>query len=583
MEVWRLRSRLALAIAAPPSAALVALLAIACQGGEEAPSALTSTAAPSPTSAAPSATPEAETESRLIFLRPVVDSYYWGAAGVIHMSYDLAGSNVVQLTPGDVRASFVGLAEGNGTTVLYYIAAGEIRNVFTLEARDLGTGETTTLASIEPTEHGHLQEGSLSPGGRYVAWSHPDGVDLLDLTTDSRRRILTRKACGRYPASECYGYHTPTWSPDGRLLLVQKAFWEGAAAVVVDPFQESPQELPASLLGDQLPSFAAWSPAGDAWCGYGHYDSPSGLHLSRQPDWQPRDLLPEYETFESGTPERTVSDCAWLDEHRIAFVTVPFAQTQHSSTVSMYDLATAGVTEVADFGAASPELFPVPGTSTLVFNDRNGGQPGLLSTTDGTRTPILQPGDRVVAATQPVSLPEEMVAASPQLRPCVPLTAHCEAQVTNVAPGQLNIRKGPSQGTDVMGTLSEGEIVCLTGSSQFGEDGFRWWPVRSQGGVEGWVAQGDPQEPERPWLTPTGRKCENGSGVTPRPGLTVAADAPPTPIPSPALTSSVFGEAEVCRGGDLTLALLVTPSLLRGIRYAFWRDASAGLEKGDLP
>jgi hypothetical protein len=36
MEVWRLRSRLALAIAAPPAAALLALLATACQGGDEA-------------------------------------------------------------------------------------------------------------------------------------------------------------------------------------------------------------------------------------------------------------------------------------------------------------------------------------------------------------------------------------------------------------------------------------------------------------------------------------------------------------------------------------------------------------------
>ena len=100
------------------SAAFLGLLAIACQGGEEVAPALTSTptAAPSPVSGAATATPEAERKPRLIFLRPEVDAY--GDVGVIHMSDDLASSNVVQLTPADVRASFVGLSEDVGTGTL---------------------------------------------------------------------------------------------------------------------------------------------------------------------------------------------------------------------------------------------------------------------------------------------------------------------------------------------------------------------------------------------------------------------------------------------------------------------------------
>ena len=43
----------------------------------------------------------------------------------------------------------------------------------------------------------------------------------------------------------------------------------------------------------------------------------------------------------------------------------------------------------------------------------------------------------------------------------------------------------------VKGELSEGEVVCLTGSSVF-DDGFRWWPMPSEDGLNGWVAQGDP-------------------------------------------------------------------------------------------
>jgi hypothetical protein len=500
------------------SVTLVAFLAIACQGGEEAPSTPTSSpaAVSSPTSAAPSATPELERMPRLIFLRPDIDAY--GNLGVIHMSDDLLGSNVVQLTPGDVRASFVGVVQANATTTLYYLAGGELANVFTGEARDLATGETTTLLSTEPPQSEGYQAGRLSPDGRYVAWSHGDGIDLVDLETDARRRILTdnRAGCeGGGLISECYSYGAPAWSPDGRLLLVRKTFWEGGAAVVVDPFQEEPKELRGAVIGGLGAEIAAWSPDSDAWCGHGHYDSPSGLYLSEQPEWQPRNLLPEYETLETGAPWHNVTDCVWLDERRIAFVTVTTRPdepgSQYGVTVSIYDLETAAVTLLADFGSDSPpvfspELFLVPGSDMLAFNDRKNGQAGLLSTTDGARSAILEPGDVLVAVTQPIAWPEGIVAAEPEVRPCAPLTGDCEVQVTNVAPDQVNVREGPGKARVVTGQLSEGEIVCLTGSSMFA-DGFRWWPVRSEAGVEGWVAQGDPQEPDRPWLTATGRKC----------------------------------------------------------------------------
>ena len=500
------------------SGAALVLLAIACQGGEEAPPALTSTptTAPSPVSVAATATPEVEREPRLVFVRPQVDAY-WEPVGVIHMSDIAGGPDAVQLTPADVRATFVGLAEGDGATILYYLAPDDAGDFLNLEARDLATGEITTVASTERAEDETYQVGRLSPDGRYVAWSHREGIDLLDLTTDGRRRILSsnRGACEGGALGDCYAYWVTAWSPDGRLLLVRKTFWESGAAVVIDPFQEEPKELPGAVLGGLSVEIAAWSPTSDAWCGYGHYDSPSGLYLSERPDWQPRSLLPEYETMEPNAPWRNVTECVWLDEHRIAFVTATTSPdepgSQYSTTVSIYDLETAAVTPLVEFGSPMypPELFTVPGsTAELVFNDRVGGQPGLLSTTDGARTPILQAGDVVLAVTQPIAVPEEVVAATPQVQPCVPLIAHCEVQVTNVAPDQLNVREGPSQAGRVVGGLSEGEIVCLTGTSVFSGDGFRWWPVRSQAGVEGWVTGGDPQQPERPWLTATGRKCE---------------------------------------------------------------------------
>ena len=499
-------------------AALIVLLALACGDGEEAPS--TPTSAPStvssPTSVGPSATPEVEREPRLIFMRPEVDAS-GHSEGVIHMSDDLAGSSVVQLTPGDVRASFVGLAQENGTATLYYTAAGELSNVFTWEARDLATGETTTLASIEPAASQVSLNGRLSPDGRYIAWANDDGIDLLDLETDARRRILTSNFCGRGAVGDCYGYVSPDWSPDGRLLLVRKTFWESGAAIIVDPFQEVPQEIGQSLpAGKTAAALAAWAPTSDAWCGYGHFDSPSGLWVSRQPEWQPRNLLPEYEALEPGDPWRNVTDCVWLDEHRIAFVTVTTKldepETQYGATVSIYDLEAAAVTLLADFGLAPPtvswpELFLVPGSDMLAFNDPKSGRPGLLNTTDGTRTAILEPGDVVVAVTQPIVWPEGIVAAEPEARPCALLSDGCEVQVTNVGTDQLNVREEAGMESVVKGKLSEGDIVCLTGSSVF-DDGFRWWPVPSDVDLYDWVAQGDPKEPDRPWLTATGRKCE---------------------------------------------------------------------------
>ncbi len=498
---------------------LVALLALACQGGDEAPSTPTSTptAASSPTAAGPSATPEVERMPRLVFLRPEVD-VHWEPVGVIHMSDIAGGPDAVQLTPADVRATFVGLAEQDGATILYYLAPDQAGDSFNLEARDLATGETTTVGSTERAEDETYQLGRLSPDGRYVAWGNREGIDLLDLTTDGRRRILTgnRGACEGGALGDCYGYWVRAWSPDGRLLLVQKTFWEGGVSLVVDPFQEAPQEIGQVLVGGELAPFtAAWSPTSDAWCGHGHYEFPSGLYLSRQPEWQPSNLLPEYELLEGNVPWRNVSDCVWLDEHRIAFSTSITGSeagvSDDITTVSIYDLETASVTPLVEFASAMipPELFTVPGSSTgLIFNDRESGQPGLLNTTDGARSPILEPGDVVVAVTQPIAWPDEIVAATPQIEPCVPLIAHCEVKVTNVAPDKLNVREGANQDTRVVGGLSEGEIVCLTRSAVSGEDDFRWWPMRSQAGLEGWVAQADPQQPERPWLTATGRKCE---------------------------------------------------------------------------
>jgi dipeptidyl aminopeptidase/acylaminoacyl peptidase len=101
-------------------------------------------------------------------------------------------------------------------------------------------------------------------------------------------------------------------------------------------------------------------------------------------------------------------------------------------------------------------------------------------------------------------------SGNPRWVDCSRPTAGCEAEVTNVGVAGLNVRDGhglPGLDASVVGKLSEGDIICFIGPSWF-MDGFRWWPVHSAEGTEGWAAAFDPGEVNSPWLTATGVTCE---------------------------------------------------------------------------
>jgi hypothetical protein len=86
-------------------------------------------------------------------------------------------------------------------------------------------------------------------------------------------------------------------------------------------------------------------------------------------------------------------------------------------------------------------------------------------------------------------------------------TAGCQVHVTVVGSQKLNVRQEAGTHQEVLTQLIEGDIVCMLGSPGLA-DGVQWWPVRSADGIEGWAARSDPNEPERPWLTPTGHLCQ---------------------------------------------------------------------------
>ena len=96
-------------------------------------------------------------------------------------------------------------------------------------------------------------------------------------------------------------------------------------------------------------------------------------------------------------------------------------------------------------------------------------------------------------------------------------TVGCEVIVKNVQPQRLNLRDAAGTGAEATGKLAHGDIACLLGSPAI-KDGIQWWPLSTTEGIEGWAAVFDPDEPQAPWLTATGRTCHG----SPMPSVEVA-------------------------------------------------------------
>jgi len=486
------------------------------EGEPPSPPAVQASATTSPTPARTPLATSAPAAPRLVFLRPL-QTTYGPPTGVLSVS-DLDGSNAVQVTPGDLEASFVGLFQNDGGTTVYYVAVDPSGAAYTLYSRELTTGEVNKLLAIGSALSDFAQppSASLSTDGRYIAMVDSEGITVLNLASGERTRVLSNdvKGCRAGPISRCYSYHAPVWSPDGKLLLVTKGGYEGSVVVVAGP----PMEGEIAVLPQ--PSAGGWSPANDAACTFfgppGLY-GPGGIYLYSAPDWESRTLLAEYEASPDPGGDynyRSVSQCQWLDDQRIVFATAVARPRQPGEevryTLSLYHLAAGQATPLTEFPVhppqtwvPPPQIFPVSGTDTIVVNDFSANRSLLLSIADGSSSPILQAGDLVVGVTAPLSLPRDVSPATPAESPCGLLAAHCEARVIGVGPDKLNVRDAPSQGA-VIRQLSEGDVVCLGGSFSLA-DGLRWWPLAGE--PTAYVAQGGPEASHRPWLEPTGREC----------------------------------------------------------------------------
>ncbi len=353
---------------------------------------------------------------------------------------NIDGSHERQLTLGGVDAMYVGLVADpeSMTHVLYYTAnalsredrdqvrdqvslelynkkydelpAKDVRrarvdaevdrrggNTDTLWRLDFGTGERSSIASFEAHPKG--TRSAVSPDGGLAAISHAEGIDLIDLAAESQRRLLTngRDCPPEESTDQCFGYRPALWSPDGRLLLVGKGFFEGGTLVVVDPFQDEAQDL----VEGQGPSGGAWSPASDSLCSYGQYGNPpGGLYLSQAPNWQDRrDALAGNDQFDSSTA--FVQECIWLDGERIAFTSQD--TFGGASGVFSYNLTTDEVVQVYSIEGECHDIVAVPGTPSVVYQPcfNPDVRPQMVNVEDGTRIPVLQAGDWVAAVVEP--------------------------------------------------------------------------------------------------------------------------------------------------------------------------------------
>lgn len=410
-----------------PLAALALLLALvlAACGGDEDGETPTASATPSPSATAaatPSDTPTPSPQPtrapvplspelaayRAIFVRNAVAGSYEGL-GELWMSR-MDGSDARRITKEGESAKLAGIAPHPTTREEgFYLVTLDGATARTLWAVDLATSERLKLFSFE-SRWEHVADAAISPDGRYVAYAHSEGIDLVDLYTGARRHLLDN---GPYEcdAGSCRSHSLPQWSPDGKLLAVRRTFWEGGTTVILDPFAE--ELSPITNDSPDGPWATRWSADGGLICGHGGYGE-SLLYTAQGSDWVFM-RTPGYEQADWNF-QYIVGACDWLVEEEIVLAmnigrteTGGYGPTEDSVELLVYDRAaqSARVFAAYDQGISitSGGLFVLP-EKRWVITQQRVTEPGvqdsilsraeLINTDTADRTPVLQQGDWVV-------------------------------------------------------------------------------------------------------------------------------------------------------------------------------------------
>ncbi len=321
---------------------------------------------------------------------------------------------------------------GFSSEVLYYVTFqdGTARTVWGLGP---GAGQLQPLLSFRG-RHDFDAYASVSPNGKFIAYTDVDSLHLFDIARGESRLLLRGDgaACDGTSIKGCFVYYGSKWSPDGAVLLVDKGLYEGSKPVLVDPFADEPGEIEArtteSLWG------RAWSPDSASFCGTHSYGG-TGLYVAVSEGWDMPNLLPEYVLPDPAKPllaprtERYIQSCDWLDSDTIAFATgaVEFPGDRPSVTLQSLEVsvhspshaATRTIAKIAvDDQLTAPYLHFIPNSQSVIvgylhgpFGDYDSATPArpiIVNVKTGERTPTLAAGDRVVAV-----LPEGAPSPTP--------------------------------------------------------------------------------------------------------------------------------------------------------------------------
>lgn len=361
------------------------------------PAAPADVATPAPTAVpTPAPTPIA----KIIFLRPKTAGSIFGRSyGTLFMA-DADGSNVTELAPDEAMSSFVGFGTAGNDSVLYYMSWGLVGDVV-LRKRNLRTLEVSDLTTIKaPDKTGAPPIGDLSPDGQYIAFHHAEGIDLLDLSSGDRRRLVSSEDAGCYSPEidlqRCWGFYRPTWSPDGMYLVARQVFFEGGEDVLINPSDEN--ETFSSLNARN----ASWTPAFDKLChvGGGTLYEPPNLYVRAFPDGS-SELVLEVDADPDRLPNMSIGGCVWMDQDRLVFsVTGGLSGGPFTLATIMSD--GSGYREVIrlDDPYSLRSFFKLNDTQVIVnVDDQTSGpnpSPRLVDITSGATTEVLGAGSEVV-------------------------------------------------------------------------------------------------------------------------------------------------------------------------------------------
>lgn len=136
----------------------------------------------------------------------------------------------------------------------------------------------------------------------------------------------------------------------------------------------------------------------------------------------------------------------------------------------------------------------------LLFSAIGGGEPPGTPTPDATA--LAQAATATAMAVTPTPIPP---TPTPTPVPEPTLGPGGKALVINSNPEGLAVRGGPGRGNAIRGVVKDGTVLEILpkpeGVNEYpvSADGYRWWHVRTEAGLIGWVAQGDEAQP---WLEP---------------------------------------------------------------------------------